>query len=199
MYRILCLPLACFAPLLGSIALAQEADWRDEAVHRAALHHRNTLPAACDPVGSETSASRTYQLQIGEETAARQALLVEFPCRSIDANASSVFVLSDQHGTVSEVLFLSPFIANKDEIDASIPAKDQVRIDWHTTREVLNGQYDESGRTMVAIEKWPGTEAGYSTTKWGYRDGRFQLMRFAVDADPHGRNELEVLLESRLW
>lgn len=202
MSRTISFLLACssIATLLGTAALAQQAGWRQQALAKAALHHRKNPPKTCDAVGGENSPLGSYELQIGEESAARQALLVQFPCRSNAAGKSSVFLLSDQHGTVSEVLFRSPFIANRAEIDTSLgDAKSQVRIDWRDKREVINAQYDKGGRTMVEVENWPGPGETYSTIRWGFRDGRFQLMRFAVDASPDGRDNPEMLIESQLW
>lgn len=188
------------AALMCTASLAQDAGWREDALARAARHHRENSPKMCKTFGDELSALRSYQLQIGEESAARQALLVQFPCNSDVARQSSVFLLSDQHGTVSEVLFHSPFIVNQGEIDVSRgPARSQVRIDWRDKREVINAQYDESGRTMVEVEKWSGPGEAYNSTQWGYRDGRFQLMRFVVDASRDGRDNPELLIESQLW
>lgn len=96
--------------IFASLALAsqpvqaQETGWQADAIARAVDHHIANLPEPCmEPDRSIEPAS--FEQQVGEETAARQALLVELPCQIGAYNQTAVYLLSDQRGTVSEVVF----------------------------------------------------------------------------------------------
>ncbi|WP_283180072.1 DUF1176 domain-containing protein [Gemmobacter sp. 24YEA27] len=141
-----------------------------------------------------------HELQIGEESAARQALLIGFPCQRGAYNQTEVFLMADQHGTITEVLFPSPMV------EVVWPDGDQSQQpvsvslgEIRDLREVVNPVYDPASRTMVERNKWRGQNDAYTLTEWGYKDGRFQLVHFAVDAIFDGEDLPETLIRNEIW
>lgn len=193
--NLFCRCVATIALVQASMpATAQDQDWRTAAVERAINYHRMHVPEDCGAVDHAPQA--TYDLPIGEDTAARKALLLQFSCK-VD---TSVFLLSDERGGVSGIELLTPFVVNTSEINASFgSARDQVRVDWRDSREVVEPEYDEGTRVLSATRYWGNEQEPRSMTRWGFRDGRFQLMDFAVDATVNGQNDPEVLFKSQLW
>lgn len=176
--------------------VAQDSAWQTAAIDAAVQHHLDNLPEGCDAPGRAPAPMAVYDLPIGEDTAARLAVLVQLLCTA----ETSVYLLADDEGTVSDIRLLTPFVANTAEIDTGFgPARDQVRIDWKETRQVSLASYDEGGRVLSSRVQWPGDGGSYSTTFWGFRDGRFQLMQFAVDASANGQDDPEILFKSQLW
>lgn len=182
---------AVIATLLASSpGRAADGTWQEVALEWAVHHHQTSKPDVCE---AKSDLPVSYGLQLGEETAARGALLVAFACRSLDTGRSTVFVLSDQHGTVSDVVFPTPLIAPADK------APLQATIGWEDRREVINAAYDPDGRTMIAVETWPGSGEIRSRTQWGYYLGLFRLMRFEIDAAADGEQELVELIDNEIW
>ncbi len=181
---------------LSGAAVAQDLTWQAVAIDKAVQHHVDNLPTGCDVPGASFAPLAVHDLPIGEETAAREALLLQMPCTA----KTSVYLLADDEGIVSEIRLLTPFVANMAEIDTDFgPARDQVRIDWHEARQVSQPDYDEDRRVMSSKVQWPGDDQRYSAALWGFRDGRFQLMQFAVDANSNGQDDPEILFKSQLW
>ena len=176
--------------------VAQDSAWQTTAIDAAVQHHLDNPPEICEAPSTALAPIAVHDLLIGEDTAAREAVLVQLPCTA----ETSVYLLADDEGTVSDIRLLTPFVANTAEIDTGFgPARDQVRIDWTETRQVSLPTYDEGGRVLSSKVPWPGDGGSYSATLWGFRDGRFQLMQFAVDASSNGQDDPEILFKSQLW
>lgn len=188
------------AMLVSLPILAQEAAWQADAVARAVHYHVEHPPEPCLVPDRSAIEPASFELQIGEETAARQALLVEFPCQIGAYNQTAVYLLSDQHGTVSEVVFPSPQVKVRyaDESDSAAVEKIEI-TEIPEMREVVNPNYDASSRTMTERNKWRGLGDAYTITRWGFKDGKFQIMLFAVDASFDGRDNPETLIENEIW
>lgn len=177
-------------------AVAQDQTWQAAAIDGAVQQHIDNLPKGCDAPSDPIMPLAVHDLPIGEDTAARQAVLLQLPCTA----QTSVYLLTDDEGIVSEIWLLTPFVANTAEIDTDLGfARDQVRIDWQETRQVSQPDYDEGGRVLSSKVLWPGQDDSYSAMLWGFRDGRFQLMQFAVDGSRNEQDDPEVLFESQLW
>jgi hypothetical protein len=180
------------AVLLLSPARADQDDWHAAALERARVHYQENRPAACR---ADATAPESYELQLGEESAARQALLVRFACRPLDRGQSFVFVMSDQEGTVTEQAFPTPVLATSAEV-ADLSGS---LAGWQEQREVSNAHYDPDGRIVTATETWPGTDEIRIRIQWGYHLGLFRLIRLEVDTAPDGRQSLQRLIDRDIW
>lgn len=179
---------------------AQEAAWKEAALNEAATFHRAQPPTTCDVLTERPGPIVSHELQIDEESAARQALLVQLPCRQDADHQSFVYLLADERGAVSEVLFPSPVIDVRYVDNNEQGAVDAITIiETLDRREVINAQYDTDGRTMVEHDDGHGVSDVSSTTTWGFRDGRFQIMHFAVDASYDGEVNPLTLIDEELW
>lgn len=181
-------------------AQAQQADWQAGAVERAIDHHLEAVPEPCVMPERSGLDPAYFQLQLGEETAARQALLVEFPCQIGAYNQTAVYLLSDQHGVVSEVFFPSPQVDVRyaDEAEATT-VEEIVLTETPEMREVVNPSYDANSRSMTEHNKWRGLGDAYSTTQWGFKHGKFEIMLFAVDASFDGEDNPQTLIQNEIW
>lgn len=180
--------------------LALASDWQVEAVQRAVEYHLAHTPETCEQPSAPTRTPPHFELEIGEDTAARQALLVEFACRSGAYNHSAVYVMSDQHGRVTEVFFPSPQIEVRHaEGSEQRVVEDIVIVATPELREVVNPRYDAVSRSIFERNKWRGLGDAYTTTQWGYKQGRFHIMRFAVDASFDGQDNPRTLIEQDIW
>lgn len=188
------------ATLLALPAAAQEPGWQTDAVKKALDYHIAHRPELCIAADRSSMKPKSFELQVGEETAARQALIVEFPCQIGAYSVTSVYLLSDQHGEVSELTFPSPkFEVTYDGDGANQTVKDIVITGTPSLREVANPSYDPSSRTMSERNKWRGLGDAYTITRWGYKQGKFEIMYFAVDASFDGKDNPIVLIDRDIW
>lgn len=186
--------------LLATPAGAQDGDWKADALQNALDHHADNLPHLCmEPDASEMEPA-SFELQVGEEAAARQALIVEFPCQIGAYSQTAVYLLSDQHGTVSEVVFPSPkFDVNYVGGEEAAGVESIVVYETPYLREVVNPGYNSSSRTMSERNKWRGLGDAYTATRWQFKNGKFEITYFAVDATFDGKDNPIVLIEREIW
>lgn len=188
------------AILLAMPASAQEVDWQADAVEKALDYHAANLPHLCMEPGASGLEPASFELQVGEEEAARQALIVEFPCQIGAYSQTAVYVLSDQHGTVSEIVFPSPkFDVNYVGGDETAGVDTIVVYETPYLREVVNPSYDSASRTMSERNKWRGLGDAYTATRWQFKNGKFEITYFAVDATFDGQDNPVVLIERDIW
>ena len=173
--------------LLAAPAAALDMDWQQQALAKAVEFHQANLPETCETLTSPLVAPLSFELQIGEESAARQALMVQLPCRRSEDGESSVFLTSDQNGTVNRQSFSKPVL------------EDGAAKTFTEEFEVNNAVFDASSRTVVETVPLAGGGGTYTTTSWGYRDGRFHIMRFAVDATDDGKDNPQILIDNDIW
>lgn len=187
------------AILLTMPANAQGGDWQADALEKAQAYHAANLPHLCmEPDGSEMEPA-SFELQVGEEAAARQALIVEFPCQIGAYSQTAVYLLSDQHGTVSEIVFPSPkFDVNYVGGDEKAGVDTIVVYETPYLREVVNPSYASSSRTMAERNKWRGLGDAYTATQWQFKNGKFEIIYFAVDATFDGKDNPVVLIEREI-
>lgn len=169
-------------------------------MRRAHVLHLETNPPNCSPnaAAPRRSAEVAYPLRIGEESASREALLVQFPCR-LGNNRSYVYIIADQHGAASPVMFPAPMIDVRHAGDDENGPVESIAItSTIDKRDVVNARYDPDTRTMEETKKWSPRTA-YSRTRWVFRDGKFQITYFAVDATYDGNHNPQPLIERNIW
>lgn len=184
---------------LAMPVVAQDAAWQADAVSRAVAYHAANLPALCAEPDRSAMEPASFELQIGEDTAARQALLIEFPCQISAYSQTAVYLMSDQHGTVTEVLFPAPVVQTTYQGKGSETVDEIVITETRSVREVVNPHYDNPSRIMSERNQWRELGDAFTETRWGYKDGRFQIMYFAVDASFDGNENPIILIEEDLW
>ncbi|WP_343315445.1 hypothetical protein AAIB41_11570 [Brucella sp. BE17] len=186
--------------LLALPAAAEESNWQAEAIRRALDYHAANLPALCVTPEETEMEPASYELQVGEDTAARQALIVEFPCQFSAYSQTAVYLLSDQRGTVSEIVFPTPKFDLTYTGEGSDATVEKVVIyETPYRREIANGQYDPSSRTMVERNNWRELQDAHTETHWTFKNGKFEIVYFAVDATFDGEDNPIVVLKRDIW
>ncbi|MFN7089259.1 MAG: hypothetical protein ACK4P4_01735 [Allorhizobium sp.] len=173
--------------LLSEPAAALDTDWQQQALAAAVKFHQAHLPETCEPLSAPLVSPLSFELQIGEETAARQALMVQLPCRRTEEGESSVFLASDQNGIVTRQSFPKP-VYESGEVTT-----------FREELEVYNATFDASSRSVVERIPLPDNGGTNITTSWGYRDGRFHIMRFSVDATADDEDNPRILIDKDIW
>ncbi|MGF1626323.1 MAG: DUF1176 domain-containing protein [Alphaproteobacteria bacterium] len=183
---------------LAAPALAAEPGWHEAALEQARTVHRETMPADCDadrPGAAEPEVA--FPIRIGEGEGARDVLLVQFRCLLGAYNAVAVFVLVDETGTAAPVQFLTPEAAIV-YVDADQTQVESIAVGGIVERRTLvNPVYDPERQTLEAYGKWRGLGDAYELTRWALRDGRFELVYYAVDATYDLQDNPQVLIDEQ--
>lgn len=160
-------------------------DWHEMALKQARAVQTRTFPAECVPeVSSDLAADILWwPVFLGEGTAARDALLVQFPCNRGAYNQSFVYVLADQHGQATPVTFPSYQVEVTYADGTTESAVKNLTLGAIVeTRELVNPRFDPDSWIMEEYNNWRGLGDAHSLTRWAFVQGRFVVMRLEVDA-----------------
>ncbi|WP_157015388.1 DUF1176 domain-containing protein [Mesorhizobium xinjiangense] len=154
-----------------------------------------TLPDGAD-VEPESHTIAFRYASDGPETAERKAHLFRFYCGAGAYNENHVYYLADEVGGVRELQFASPELDIRYENDNPEEKVDSIRtIGFETGPMLVNSGYDPETYTIMSHNKWRGIGDASSTGTWLFRDGRFTLVRYDVDASYDGEINPETVLD----
>lgn len=188
-----------------SCGIGEELPAYDAALEKAkALHaiaagaHCETDPAAMfeedrEPLIYSMSFRHEYESEDDPEHVVR---LFRFFCYRGAYNESHIFYLADEDGRVEQLQFSRPELEIRYEDDDSDKPVESVRIDGFSSRaDVVNSDFDEQTQTIWELSKWRGIGDAGSVGRWQFRQGKFRLVYFEVDASYDGEHEAEVVLD----
>lgn len=184
--------------LFALSAVAAEKDSQRDALAEAIAFQSAHMPKTCNAIKSSPSQPVAYNLPTDNSASAREELLIEFPCQAGAYNQTKVYLLSDRDGDLSNVEFPMP------KIDVTYigegenaPVKNVAITATEMVREVANPVFDTETLTLTAQVKWRGVGDAYTLTKWSFRNARFELVYFAVDASFDGRDNPQILFDEQ--
>ncbi len=147
------------------------------------------------PVEPDSHAIGFHYASDGPETPERTAHLFRFYCMAGAYNENHVYYLADEVGGVRELQFAQPELDIRYENDDLEGKVENVRVMGFATSPILvNSAYDPDTYSITAHNKWRGLGDASTTGVWLFRDGRFTLVQYEVDASYDGEiNPLTVL------
>lgn len=126
----------------------------------------------------------------------REARLFGFLCNQGAYNSSYVYFLAEQGMATQQLSFAVPELDIRYRDDDSQSDVESLRIHGFTTAsELINASYDPATHSIVAAEKWRGPGDASAAGTWLFRDGRFTLVRYEVDASYDGVVNPETVLD----
>lgn len=124
----------------------------------------------------------------------REARLFRFWCFNGAYNEIHVYVLANDAGEVLPLSFATPELDIRYRDDASETVEDLRIIGYTAQDRLVNSGYDPQTLSISAHAKWRGLGDAASDGLWIFRDGRFTLVRYDVDASYDGEiNPVTVL------
>lgn len=131
-----------------------------------------------------------------EDQAVREARLFRFACNTTAYNVTHVYYQYDQDNGVRQLQFAAPDLDIRYEDDNSDERVDSITtIGYGSETELVNSFYDETGHAITAHNKWRGVGDASDTGAWIFRNGRFSLVRYEVDASYDGEINPEAVLD----
>ncbi len=123
--------------------------------------------------------------------------LYRFWCMYGAYNEIHVYFQTDEFGEeVQPVAFAEPSLdVRYVDDDADKAVKDITIIGFQTLHQLVNSSYDPDTKTLTTYEKWRGLADAFSVGTWIFREGRFDLVKYEVDASYDGKQTPETVLD----
>ncbi|MCX7303377.1 MAG: DUF1176 domain-containing protein [Hyphomicrobiales bacterium] len=132
----------------------------------------------------------------GDEQPERQARLFRFYCGAGAYNENHVYYQYDQDGGLRQLQFATPELDIRYENDDTDGKLESVEIIGYTADDMLvNSAYDQSAQTITSAPKWRGVGDASAHGTWIFRNGRFTLVQYDVDASYDGEINPETVLD----
>lgn len=133
----------------------------------------------------------------GPEEPAQEAHVFRFFCGMGAYNETHVYYISTELDGLRQLQFAAPDlqIRREDDEDSESPVED-IRITGYTAQDQLvNSFYSPEEHTISSYSKWRGVGDASSSGLWLFRDGKFVLVRYEVDASYDGEINPETVLD----
>lgn len=118
----------------------------------------------------------------GEADEERKARLFRFTCGWGAYNTNEVYYLADDIGDVSQLQFAQPELDIRYENEDDRTVRSMRIVGYTASDRAVNSFYDPATRTITTFSKWRGVGDASSSGLYLFRDGRFVLVKYEVDA-----------------
>lgn len=155
-----------------------------------------TNAATCDRIDAETGLPEGVQdhtLSYKAESDAdsdpeRTARLISFPCLTGAYNLSTIYYQWDELGGLRQLSFAAPVLdISYEEEGNNESAVHSIAISgFETDDQLVNSEFDERTGTLTSWNKWRGVGDAGSNGTWAFKNGRFVLVKYDVDASYDG-------------
>ncbi|HHZ08177.1 MAG TPA: DUF1176 domain-containing protein [Rhizobiales bacterium] len=137
-------------------------------------------PDAAAPEIHEIGFRYSYDGAADEE---RKARLFRFTCGWGAYNTNEVYYLADDAGEISQLQFAQPELDIRyEDGDDDRTVKSMRIVGYSASDRAVNSFYDPGTRTITTFSKWRGVGDASSSGLYLFRDGRFTLVKYEVDA-----------------
>jgi hypothetical protein len=149
----------------------------------------------------ETDPPEAYEIKFhystsGADEPESTVRLFRFYCGSGAYNEGHIYYLFDEIEGVHELQFASPELDVRYVNDDHEGKVESVNIIGYTTdAELVNSFYDEASKSITSYAKWRGVGDASSSGTYIFRDGRFSLVKYDVDASYDGEMNPETILD----
>jgi len=131
-----------------------------------------------------------------EDEPEREARIFRFFCNSGAYNETHVYFQYDEDNGLRQIQFASPDLDIRYQDDNTDEKVDSITtIGYVTDAELVNSFYDEPTRSITSHNKWRGVGDASDSGSWIFRNGRFTLVRYDVDASYDGEINPETILD----
>jgi hypothetical protein len=155
----------------------------------------------CDPRSSGSDAVEEYRIPFRyasdtDDQPEREARLLRFYCGAGAYNETHVYYQFDETEGLRELQFATPELDIRYENDDAEGKVESIGIIGYRSENMLvNSFYDEADHSITSHPKWRGVGDASSTGMWIFRDGRFTLVKYDVDASYDGEINPETVLD----
>lgn len=176
---------------------------RDAALEQAKAAFAATYASRCDeqtpdgaPVGTpETRILRYHTADAAENEPEREVRLFRFFCAMSAYNETAAYYVHDDEG-MRQLQFAVPELDIHYENGDSQGKVEAISIiGFQTTDLLVNSGYDEVAHSIVTHDKWRGAGDASSSGIYLFRNGKFSLVQYDVDASYDGEVNPQTVLD----
>lgn len=169
---------------------ADGSDLSAEAISgEAEAHFTASFDRRCQSISPSRDytqgAPDTYELRFRpdyEGSEEQIIYLIRFWCGAGAYNEQHVYYHWDTYDGVKLLPFTVPEIDVRYEDEDSAKVSSLNVIGFDTRDMLINSEYDPESQTIYSFSKWRGLGDASSSGRWLFRDGRFVLVHYQVDA-----------------
>jgi len=151
----------------------------------------------CNRIDTETGLPedgvQDYTIKYKEESDSesdpeRTARLIAFPCTMGAYNLSTIYYQWDELNGLRQLSFAAPTmdISYEDEGNNESPVHSITVTGFEAADQLVNPEFDANASTLTSWAKWRGLGDAAATGTWAFRNGRFALVKYDVDASYDG-------------
>lgn len=171
-------------------ATADSSDLSAEAIgQEAEAHFTASFDQRCQSISPTRDYTRgtpdIYELRFRpdyEGSEEQVIYLVRFWCGTGAYNEQHVYYHWDTYDGVKLLPFTVPEIDVRYEDEESARLSSLAIIGFDTRDMLINSEYDPESQAIHSFSKWRGLGDASSSGRWLFRDGRFVLVHYQVDA-----------------
>ena len=177
---------------------------KDAALEQAKKTFLAAYGDQCDqetPEHKPISEPTAYAIHYKDKDAAegepeREVRLFRFFCHMAAYNESAVYYVTDDATGVRQLQFAVPELDIRYENDNPEGKVDSITVTGFQTEDTaINSAYDEANRTITTAAKWRGVGDASSAGTYLFRNGRFALVQYDVDASYDGEANPETVVD----
>lgn len=182
-------PVVALLACLVAPAKAQEMPAASSAEEILALAKATYRGESCwwERVAEDIDQFETWELTFRYEHETddgpdRTVRLYQMPCHYGAYNFASIWFIETEYEGLGPLHFAEPELDIDYGDQGSETVVDVRVIGFATTSSLVNAYFDEKTRTINSFSKWRGVGDASSGGTWIFREGRFVLTNYEVDA-----------------
>lgn len=177
---------------------------KDAALEQAKAAFLAAYGSRCDretPEHKPSDEPAAYSIRYHDKDAAenepeREARLFRFFCRMAAYNEIAVYYVADDGAGVRQLQLSVPELDIRHENDDREGKVESITVTGFRTEDTaLNSAYDEATRTISTHALWRGVGDASSAGIYLFRNGRFALVQYDVDASYDGAVNPETVVD----
>lgn len=175
--------------LASATALAVPA-FADDNLAAATAYYERAFKGECETVaeltdrfGAQMAAPRSYDISFKRpySDTPERVELYQFLCRSSAYNTVHVFI-TKQYGALMPVAFAEPTYDVSYKGEGNEDVKEIKLRSYSATHLLINASFDEERQEIVSYSKSRGLGDAYTSGLWAFKQGRFELQKYEIDA-----------------
>lgn len=126
----------------------------------------------------------------------RTVRLFRFFCSRGAYNEGHLYFVATDTGEVEPLHFAVPELDIRYADGKGDEAVEAINIVGFSSKsQLINSDYDPDTRMLEDFSKWRGLGDAFSAGRWMFKDGRFHLVHYVVDAAYDGESEPETIVD----
>ena len=127
----------------------------------------------------------------------RTARVISFPCFAGAYNLSTLYYQWDELGGLRQVSFATPSMDIEYEEDGNneSPVASITINGYEAVDQLVNAEFDSETNTLTSWSKWRGVGDASANGTWAFKNGRFVLVKYDVDASYDGEINPQTVID----